>query len=86
MGYQIDYTPPKKRRLGPMTAGWFLVCLLLVSLLWPRGRQLIATAIFPGDRAVTTAALETTARNLREGQPLGLALEGFCRRILEGKP
>lgn len=86
MGYQIDYTPPKKSRLGTMTTGWFLVCLLLVSLLWPRGRELVATAIFPGDRAVTTAALETTARNLREGQPLGLALEGFCRRILEGKP
>lgn len=86
MGYQIDYTPPKKSRLGTMTTGWCLVFLLLVSLLWPRGRELVATAIFPGDRAVTTVALETTARNLREGQSLGLALEGFCRRILEGKP
>lgn len=83
MGYRIDYTPAKKSRLGAMTAGWFLVFLLLVGLFWPRGRMLLAKALFPGNQAVTREALGEFARDMGEGEPFGEALEGFCRQILE---
>lgn len=86
MGYRIDYTQPKKSRLGAMTAGWFLVLLLLVGLFWPRGRAVLATALFPGNRAVTREALGDFARDMGAGEPLGQALEAFCRQILETGP
>lgn len=86
MGYRIDYTQPKKSRLGAMTAGWFLVFLLLVGCFWPRGRMLLAEALFPGNRAVTTAALGDFVRDMGDGEPLGQALEAFCRQILETGP
>lgn len=86
MGYRIDYVPPEKRRLGGMIAGWFLTFMLLVGAFWPKGRDMLANALFPGDRAVTVEALETFARDLGDGQPVGQATEDFCRRILEGSP
>lgn len=84
MGYRIDYAP--KQSLGARTARWFLVFLLLVSLLWPRGRNLLGQVLFPGDRAVTVAALEHMAGELEDGKPLKGALEDFCRSILEASP
>lgn len=86
MGYRIDYSQPKKSRLWAMTAGWLLVFLLLVGLFWPRGRALLATALFPGNQAVTREALGDFARDVDDGEPLGQALEAFCRQILETSP
>lgn len=81
MGYRIDYAP--KRR---PVARWVLLGLLVGCLLWPRGRGVLKEAIFPGDLAHTGRALEAFARELGAGEPLGSALEGFCRQILEESP
>lgn len=84
MGYRIDYPHPSKSRPGAGMAGWLLACMLLASVLWPRGREVLASFLFPGDRAVTVAAFETLARDVGQGEELGPALEAFCRHLLEG--
>lgn len=86
MGYRIDYGPGPRRRVSPMVAGWFLLFLLLVGAFWPKGREVLGDVLFPGDWAVTTAAMEDFARTLRSGEELGVAVEGFCRTILKGEP
>lgn len=85
MGYRIDYGQRKKRGLWPMTAGWFLVFLLLVGAFWPRGREALRNVLFPGDWAVTMAAMEDFAQTLRAGEALGVAVEGFCRTVFNGE-
>lgn len=84
MGYEICYAQDEGRGLWAMTAGWFCIFLLLVGLCWPRGREVLTQLLLPGDGAVTVAALEVFARDLRTGEALGAAAESFCRIVLEG--
>lgn len=84
MGYRIDYAA-NRRKPTAATAGWLLAVAVLASIFWPRGREVLASALIPGDRGVTTGALENLAREVGAGDALGPALEDFCRRILEGQ-
>ncbi|MDD5863524.1 MAG: hypothetical protein PUD80_02655 [Firmicutes bacterium] len=89
MGYRVAYdTGGKKRRQRSrrapvLTAAAFLVFLLLVNGLWPRGRQALRDMVFPGDRTVTAAAWDELTRQLRAGEPVGSAFEAFCREIID---
>lgn len=86
MGYKICYGKERKGRLRAMTAGWFCVFLLLVGLCWPRGREALTQLLLPGDGAVTVAAMEAFAQELRTGEKLRDAAESFCRTVLEEQP
>lgn len=89
MGYRVEYeTVPKVRRMeqkrsgtAALTAMFFVVFLLVTSLLWPEGREVLREIFLPGDPAVTVAALETLADELQTGAQLGDALENFCQSI-----
>lgn len=91
MSYRIDYQPMKKvrgweKRTAPrsaMTAFCFLLFLVLTFALWPKGAQTLRALVIPGDAAVTVAALEDLAVDLREGESVQSALEGFCRQVAE---
>lgn len=90
MGYRVDYQPIKKvrgaekmrSRVPFFTALCLLLFLLLVNSAWPRGAEVLRGLIFPGDAAVTAAALEDFTVELRSGQPLSGAFESFCRKII----
>ena len=89
MGYRVEYeTVRKVRRMeqkrsgtAALTVMFFVVFLLLTSLLWPEGREVLQEIFLPGDPAVTVAALETLADELQTGAQLGDALENFCQSI-----
>lgn len=91
MGYRVEYgsagkTSRRKReekqRLPKLTAAFLLAFLLLVNGFWPRGREMLREILWPGDAVVTAAALEAFAQELREGEPVGMAVESFCRSIV----
>lgn len=91
MGYRVDYRPVKKIRgaekrhtgLPAMIAVWFLLFVLLVNAVWPRGAEVMRGFFFSGDAEVTAAALETMAVDLKNGKPLPAALEAFCIAVFE---
>lgn len=91
MAYRITYLPVKKvRGMEKRTARapalgtiFFLLFLLLVHSAWPRGREVMQRLIFPGDAAVTAAALEELTGALKSGERLSEALEGFCSSVME---
>lgn len=91
MGYRVEYetagntgTQRKSdtRHIPGLTAAFLLLFVLLVHGFWPRGREVLRELILPGDATVTAAALEGFALDLRMGQPLGEAVEGFCREVI----
>lgn len=91
MGYRVDYQPVKKVRgvekrtaRGPaLTALFLLTFLLLVNSTWPRGAEVLRGLLFSGDAAVTAAALDDLAAELRSGEELDSALESFCRKVIQ---
>lgn len=91
MGYRVEYQPMKKIRnaekkrvrLPALTALFILLFLLLVNQMWPQGRALLRKALFPGDTAVTTSALDTFADELKAGNAFSTSFRNFCCTILE---
>ena len=55
-----------------------------VTLMVPQGRLWLRDLILPGDEDVTAAALEGIVSDLRSGEPLGEAVDTFCKEILAG--
>lgn len=91
MGYRVEYGPmgeDKKWDSGKqggnagLIAAFFLAFLLLVNGFWPRGREVLRQLLWPGDWAVTSAAVETFAQGLRAGDSMGTAVESFCRSVI----
>lgn len=90
MGYRVEYRPVKKVRrmekrtvrLPALTALFFLLFLLLVNSIWPRGTEVLRGLAFSGDAAVTADALDVLAMELRAGEALPSALETFCRKVM----
>ena len=91
MGYRICYDggeAPKKwagkgrSRLPVMTAVFFLVFLLLTKLFWPAGAAELRQILIPGDPEVTAQATSGLIRDLRAGEPVGVAVKTFCGEIL----
>jgi hypothetical protein len=58
--------------------------VLAVTFMLPRGRLWFRDLLLPGDEQVTSAALEGMVSDLRSGEPIGEAVETFCREILAG--
>ena len=94
MGYRIEYgsdgaktsttsqVKPKisrKRVLISITAA-----AVTALLLWPAGRIWVRDLLLPGDEEVTAAALGSLIEDLSDGEPVGEAVESFCREILAG--
>lgn len=92
MGYQITYDRDviKKKKMRVHKIKWKRVALsvtaaaLVVTLALPAGRLWIRDLILPGDEDVTAAALEGLAEDLSAGEPVGEAVETFCREIIAG--
>lgn len=91
MGYRVEYQSGKQVRetkkhrscIPVLTAVSLLVFLLLVNAFWPRGAEVLQELLFPGDAAVTAAALEEFAMELRAGEELPDALATFCRTVIQ---
>lgn len=93
MGYRIDYQSTKKvrgveRRTAPysaLAALGVLLLLLLAGALWPAAGETLRALVFPGDGLVTVAALEDLSADLKAGESVQTALEGFCRQVMDGE-
>lgn len=93
LGYRIDYQSTKKvrgmeKRTAPapaLAALGLLLFLLLVSTLWPAAGEPLRALVFPGEAAVTVAALEELSADLKAGENMQTALEGFCRQVMDGE-
>lgn len=90
MGYRIEYDGMEKRESrGSFDYFWFqwLVAVFLVvffvgvSHYWEAGREKICQALLPQD-AVTAAAVEHFAQELKAGEDLKDAVVTFCREII----
>ncbi len=92
MGYRITYENGiiRKKAVGERRFRWkrwgcgCLGVALAVALMLPQGRLLVRDLLLPGDEDVTAAALEEMVENIRAGEPVGEAVEAFCREILAG--
>jgi len=87
MSYRVEYQPAGQAKKGgsrliALTALCLLLFLLLLNGFWPRGAQVLREWVLPGDAAVTAAALEELAVELKSGEPISGALEDFCRRVM----
>lgn len=91
MGYRVDYQPVKKvrgveertARAPALTAVCFLLFLLLVNTVWPRGSEVVQGVLFSGNVTVTASALEEMVVELRSGEKLYSAVETFCRKVVQ---
>lgn len=93
MGYHIEYDKGTRAyeirkkyplRVYALTAGCFLLFLVLTLHYWPGGREVLQECLIPGDNRITFQALENMTDSLRAGSSLGDAVTAFCREILDG--
>lgn len=92
MSYRIEYfpqddpaVPPKKSfRVPVLTAFCFLAFLMIFGCCWPHGRVVLRKLLIPGDPAVTAAAMENFAQEIKSGAGLASAFLRFCRQVMEG--
>lgn len=90
MAYQVDYTngegktteAPKKHPFRAVLI-CFLLFLILVQLFWPNGRDAIQKLLLPGATETVWAAVDGFADQVRTGEPVGEALQSFCRSVFE---
>ncbi len=89
MSYRIEYgggnavrKPGRGNRLPVLTAGAFLLFLLLTQAFWPEGTAALREFLLPGDSEVTAHAFSAMAEDLQQGIPVSDALTAFCREIL----
>lgn len=90
MGYRVEYETVRKvrrmeqrtTRLPALTAAAFVLFLVLVGSFWPKGKEVLREILIPGDPAVTVAALEDLAEELKTGTELDDALENFCQTVV----
>ncbi len=92
MGYRIvyeqrsgKYQVEKQPFMG--LRGWTGLCfgafLLLTSLFWQDGREVLAEYLIPGENSVTLSAARGLRDDLRSGAELEDALEAFCREVIQ---
>ena len=92
MGYRITYENGviRKQMLRVRRLRWkrwgagVAAAGLAVALMLPAGRLWIRDLLLPGDEEITAAALESMVSDLQAGEPMGEALETFCKEILAG--
>lgn len=88
MAYKITYGPEdvfshagKQRNHGWLPAAALLLALAALALAALHGS--LTEWLLPGDPVVTEAALQTLARQISAGAPVGDAVRAFCLEILE---
>ena len=92
MGYRITYENGHihKKTIRSSQFRWkrwgagAAVAALAVTLLIPRGRLWVRDLLLPGDEDVTAAALGSLVEDLSAGEPVGEAVQTFCREIIHG--
>ena len=92
MGYRITYDNGaiRKQTVRIRRIKWkrwsagAVGIVLAVSLMVPQGRLWLRDLLLPGNEDVTAAALESMVTDLRDGEPIGQAVESFCKEILAG--
>lgn len=91
MAYRIDYGSGTKcqrsergsyLRVQTMTAACLLVFTLVVSRVWPEGKQQLRQYLMPGEQKIQTAFQEFTGQ-LRAGVSVEEALTAFCVQIID---
>ena len=92
MAYRIEYDPEgiKRSKVKQVGKGSALTTILLTIVLVVGAVGIKVSALpwiehylIPADPAVTAAALEELAADLREGEPIADAVSTFCQQILE---
>ncbi len=91
MGYKIRYDAvsgpsggdQKRKWTGTVALVCVIVCLLGALAIKNYGLPWVQEVLLPGDPAVTAAALETLAADLRGGATLWDAVTAFCREIMK---
>lgn len=92
MGYRIAYEsfgeerkcPAYRRRKSAIAAGLLIILLVLGSVsVKHTGLRWVQDYLLPGDPAVTAAALENFAQDLKEGESVKDAITAFCRQIMD---
>lgn len=92
MGYRITYEsfgeerkmPANKRRNSAIAAGILVAALITGAFAVKHtGLRWVQEYLLPGDPAVTAAALEGFAQDLKEGESIKDAIITFCREIME---
>ena len=92
MGYRITYkrgimekkTFRDRRIKWKSVAVTLLVLCLVGALAFPGGRLWLRDILLPGDADITAAALGSLVENLSAGEPVGEAVQTFCREIIHG--
>ena len=69
-------------RLRLMTAGCALAFVVGVRCMWPQGTEILRQVMLPTENASTAAFRQMTA-DMQAGEPLGDAVEAFCRAVVE---
>ena len=90
LAYQIDYCDKKEIKPSGkvfstilLTAMFFYGFLILVSLYWPEGREVLRLLLLPEDAQAVSEAAEVFASDLGSGEPLQSAVSGFFHRIAD---
>ncbi len=89
MSYEIEYdmqdlpkTVGKPRKASPWAILAVVLCLLLALGIKTLSLPWVQEVLLPGDPAVTAAALENMAQNLKNGDSLLEAVTAFCQEIV----
>lgn len=91
MSYCINYSAETKGsagrdapaiRIALMSAAFFLVFCLYIGRYWPKGQAALQQLLFPISSPSSQQAAEVFVSELHNGEPLGDALENFCREII----
>lgn len=85
MSYCIQYECPSPKQPPNWTPLLFCVTAVLLFTavcVHPSGREVVYDFLFPGGGKAAGQALETMAEELKQGSPIGEAVESFCREIM----
>lgn len=92
MAYRVEYDSKVKWEEQPkgkpscrflVGCGCFALFLILVSLHWSAGKEILVQLLLPGDAQATWNGMVQLSDNLRNGIPLSFAFREFCDGILQ---
>lgn len=92
MGYIIQYgsdTAHRSKWVGSflrvqlMTVAFLVLFVLCVGKVWPKGRDVLHEFLFSGGEHETQTAFQSLTDSVISGEPIGEAVEAFCREIIE---
>ena len=93
MGYRIEYddfggkyeiSQERHSRFPLLLTVCVIVFVLGTAVFWPEGTEKLREWIIPGEDGATAQAFEIMRENLRNGVPVGEAVEAFCRHVIHG--